>query len=284
MAVAVDCEGVYLPLKTSWETQGCGRCSIVNEREEVVFDTFVYYDKSTKARPHPQVLKLGVTYNDIKPENGAMHIDEVTAIVTAIFDKAAVVVAHALKSEKQFLRYVPWERYKTRDTQQFQTCQEQGGRGLAHLASVLLDRRIQSEEHSSVEDAQATMALYLKLIKDGGSVEAGGWADDGMGWAANNAPGQAGPGGDVTSRPTFSKSPVSNRIIPRRVTRLTLTRYQGSSSPFAAPTLRAAVPSQTPKSLCRTLLSSRKDVSSTSVLADITEPGLGGRLRLMGSV
>lgn len=94
-----------------------------------------------------------------------MHIDNVTTIVTTILDKAEVIVAHAIENEMGYLRYVPWKKYakKCVDTQQFSTVQRGGGLKLAYLASVYLGRDIQGEEHSSVEDAQATMALYFFL-------------------------------------------------------------------------------------------------------------------------
>lgn len=69
--VAVDCEGVILPLETGKARKGLGRVLIVAEDGTPLYDTFAYYPASYQARPHPQRLKLGVKYNDIKPENGA---------------------------------------------------------------------------------------------------------------------------------------------------------------------------------------------------------------------
>lgn len=50
--------------------KGIGRVSVVNEKLELVYDTFVHYGDRPH-RPDPQFLNLGVKYKDIKPENGA---------------------------------------------------------------------------------------------------------------------------------------------------------------------------------------------------------------------
>lgn len=46
--LAIDCEGVELLDETSWRNKGCGRVSVVNEREEVVYDTFTYYRRDVR--------------------------------------------------------------------------------------------------------------------------------------------------------------------------------------------------------------------------------------------
>lgn len=46
---------------------------MVNEKLELVYDTFVHYG-DRPPRPDPQFLNLGVKYNDIKPENGAQKM------------------------------------------------------------------------------------------------------------------------------------------------------------------------------------------------------------------
>lgn len=158
--LAIDCEGVLLSREEGWRKNGCGRVSIVNEHEEVVYDTFVHYGRNVEHRPPPQSRKLGVEYNDIRPRNGAQHINQVTRVVTALLDRAGVVVGHAVKNEMQYLRDVPWERYQIRDTQ-WMPFSETDSLKLQKMASAVLGRLIQIAEHSSVEDAQATMALYL---------------------------------------------------------------------------------------------------------------------------
>lgn len=159
-ALAIDCEGVLLTDETGWEKNGCGRVSIVNENEEVVYDVFAHYGRHVNHRPPPHRLNLGVKYKDIKPWNGAIYINEVTRAVTRLFDRAGTVVGHAIQNEMQYLRDVPWEKYQTRDTQTMGFYQT-GSMKLRVLAGAVLGRSIQGREHSSVEDAQATMALYL---------------------------------------------------------------------------------------------------------------------------
>ena len=157
--VSVDLEGVLLGAETGANKQGAGRCSIVNDRRQVIFDGFVRYPKDVPHSPPLQWLKLGVKYNDIKPENGAILITDLLAIVTKIFDIAGTVIMQMLKG-------LDWSRWKIRDTQRFsgfrQHARGRGGNvGLADLVARYLDRTIQSEEHFSVEDALATMELYL---------------------------------------------------------------------------------------------------------------------------
>lgn len=161
--LAIDCEGVQLPNEEGWRKQGCGRVSIVNEKEEVIYDTFVHYGRNVEHRPPPQHRKLGVTYNDIKPKYGAIHINEVHHAVRKIFDRlgsTGIVVGHAMINEMRYLRDLDWFKYQTRDTQRM--CFNQtSSQKLRDLASAVLGRQIQTGEHSSVDDARATMALYL---------------------------------------------------------------------------------------------------------------------------
>lgn len=157
--LAIDCEGVVLFAESSVERKGCGRVSIVTESEEVVLDTFVHYGNRTDVRPPPQRLDLGVKWADIKPWNRARYIDQVTRDVTRIFDRTGLIVGHAVENEIHMLRDVPWENYQLRDTQQM-FWRETSSRKLSTIAHSVLGRNIQGGEHSSVEDARATMALW----------------------------------------------------------------------------------------------------------------------------
>lgn len=175
--LASDCEGVVLHAETSVEKKGCGRVSIVTESEEVVLDTFVHYGNRTDVRPPPQWRNLGVKWADIKPRNGARYIDQITRDVTRIFDRAGIIVGHAVENEMHMLRDVPWGNYQVRDTQQM-FWRQTSSRKLSEIAHSVLGRNIQGGEHSSVEDARATMALYhthqeriVRTIPSGSSIE-----------------------------------------------------------------------------------------------------------------
>lgn len=166
-SVALGCEGVKLIGEEfeGWRSHGVGRCSIVNIHGEVVYDTFVYYPEGVNHRPSPQWIKLGVKYKDILPENGAQPHVEVLANAKAIFDKSGTVVAHAATNDQRFLHPIDFSKYKVRDTQTFaeyrKAVRRRSAAALSILASSVLGRNIQTEEHSSVEDAQATMDLFL---------------------------------------------------------------------------------------------------------------------------
>lgn len=163
--VAVDCEGLLLPKNEGWRKTGLGRVSIVNMRGQVIYDTFVYYPSDVEHRPPPQYLGLGVKYKDIRPENGAQSHAKVLTAVKSIFDKSGIVIAHAAHNDIQMLDGIDFDPYVVRDTQCMTGFPHNGRRrglpGLAALAHEVLGRNIQFGEHSSVEDAQATMDLFL---------------------------------------------------------------------------------------------------------------------------
>ncbi|GAB7333240.1 hypothetical protein MBLNU13_g04890t2 [Cladosporium sp. NU13] len=125
--------------------------SIVNTAGQVVYDTFVYYPAHVPPRPPPQHLKLGVKDEDIRPENGAQPHAEVLANAKAIFDKSGVAM----------LDGIDFPNYVVHDTQRMYGASLGRLPGLSALSSSVLGRSIQVEEHLSVEDASATMELFL---------------------------------------------------------------------------------------------------------------------------
>lgn len=164
--LALDCEGVLLPQETSWRKHGVGRVSITNTNGQVIYGVFTHYPRGVEHRPSPQRLKLGVTYKDIRPENGAQPHAEVLATVKKIFDKSGIVVAFAAINDIRMLHGIDFSPYVVRDVQGFHEYRQyalgqDGIPSLRILASEVLERPIQQEEHSSVEDAQATMDLFL---------------------------------------------------------------------------------------------------------------------------
>jgi hypothetical protein len=160
--VAVDCEGVYLFSNTGKHRCGVGRISIVDTNGQVIYDTFVYCPKYVPHGLPPRHLKLGVTKADIKPENGAQPHARVLAAAKAIFDKSGIVVAHSANSDKQMLAGIDFDGYVVRDTQKLYSASSGSLQpSLSSLATDVLGRSIQVEEHSSVEDARATMELFL---------------------------------------------------------------------------------------------------------------------------
>ncbi|SMR60153.1 unnamed protein product [Zymoseptoria tritici ST99CH_3D1] len=144
-----------------------GRVSIVNNRGETIYDVFVYYKKSGRytIAPPPPHLRMGVYEKDVLPSNGARPAKEVFDNVRKIVE-GRIVVGHAIKNDvKSFPREI-FEGVQIRDTQLLEeyrnhaTDQINRMPKLARLAGVVLGRSIQGPEHSSVEDAVATMDLY----------------------------------------------------------------------------------------------------------------------------
>jgi len=79
--------------------------------------------------------------------------------------KGKILVGHALQNDLDVL-YIQHPKYKIRDTARY--FRGQGGRtpSLKSLAEKYLKVEIQSGEHSSIQDAQAAMKLYLMHCKD----------------------------------------------------------------------------------------------------------------------
>ncbi|KAI7641971.1 hypothetical protein KC319_g13252, partial [Hortaea werneckii] len=164
--LAVDCEGVILEEEVGASKKGLGRVSIVNSEGQAVYDTFVYYPEDVPHRPPPQRLKLGVKYNDIKPANGAQLISDVIKNVQALFDKAEIVVMHAASNDVQMLKGITWTKLTLYDTQtlpEYAAYTSPDRPSLKFLSRMELGDEIQegSDGHCSVEDARATMKLYL---------------------------------------------------------------------------------------------------------------------------
>ncbi|KAM0713821.1 hypothetical protein Q7P37_010783 [Cladosporium fusiforme] len=132
--VAFDCKGLYLFENIGKEKRGVGRR-----------------------------LKLGVKYNDIKPENGAQAHADVLEAVKSVFDKSGIVVGHAVHEDIWMLRPLSFGGYTIHCTQAKHTKGIRGRYkpGLKDLTEELLGREIQGKEHSSVEDARATMDIFL---------------------------------------------------------------------------------------------------------------------------
>lgn len=169
--VACDREGLKLDGRVGDENRGLGRVSVTNENNEIIYDTFVYYPADVPHRPDPQWLCLGVKYPDIEPENGAQPHKEVLENVQTIFNKSGLVIGHAFPNDRKMLRGISFNNIQIRDTQllpEYITYAKDKQPSLADLSKHILKRKIQTDPngHSSVEDAQATMQLYLARRED----------------------------------------------------------------------------------------------------------------------
>lgn len=180
--VALDVEGVILPDEFSIGKCGVARASVTNASGAIVIDTFMHFPSEVNCYPPPAWLNLGVLKNDLKPWNGARPVSEVLADIEKIFDKSGIVVCHSIDNEIHYMSprtlrtkdgdkvhtySFDLTKYEIYDTQMFEEYRAHGkwphyNPALRDLAEIVLKRSIQMEEHSSVEDAQATMDLYLR--------------------------------------------------------------------------------------------------------------------------
>ncbi|KAI7479305.1 hypothetical protein KC351_g7627 [Hortaea werneckii] len=168
--IAIDCEFQEAYVDALGKCiHRAGRVSLVNYEGKTIYDVFASYPEQPGYRKKlpPRRLRLGVYWEDIKPRNGACPIAEVEYTVQAILQKADVVVGHSIHNDIRVFSPEVFEGVATRDTQMHEPYREYAyGRQrlprLSVLAQVVLGRSIQGAEHSSVEDAAATMALYRK--------------------------------------------------------------------------------------------------------------------------
>lgn len=152
--IAIDCEMVGVGYKG--KESMLARVSLVDENSKVVYDTFV---QPMEAVTDYRTFVSGVRPHDM--ENGkpfAQVQEEVHKIV-----KDKILIGHALKHDLKAL-LLKHPQKLIRDTSKCKTFKEYcKGRtpGLKNLSEKLLGREIQKGEHSSVEDAKATMDLYI---------------------------------------------------------------------------------------------------------------------------
>eukprot|EP00039_Didymoeca_costata_P023252 m.6490 g.6490 ORF g.6490 m.6490 type:complete len:337 (-) comp3538_c0_seq1:67-1077(-) len=155
--VALDCEMVGTGAEGA--SSILARCSIVNRYGHVLYDSYV--------RPKEKVTDYRTWVSGIVPKNlskqNAKDFETVQKEVSSIL-KGKILVGHALEHDFKVL-LLDHPRKSIRDTAKFKPFRKYaGGRtpGLKKLCLVLLGLSIQTGEHSSVEDAQATMAIYRK--------------------------------------------------------------------------------------------------------------------------
>lgn len=154
--IAIDCEMVGVGAS---KRSALARVSIVNQFGHCVYDKFV--------KPEEPVTDYRTFVSGIRPRdlvNGS-HIDIVRPEVAEIF-KGRIVVGHSIHNDLQalFLRH---PKRDIRDTSHYFRRHFAGHvPSLKRLAETMLNLKVQSGEHSPVEDAQATMRLYTLYRKD----------------------------------------------------------------------------------------------------------------------
>lgn len=141
-----------------------GRAAIVNTKGETILDVYATYPKKDHIKKKMPPSKFGVTWKDLLYENGALPAWQVEKNMAKIMEGRKVVVhGGRLDTECLFFEGEAWLKcagvIDTQDLYYGHNGKQQPG--LADLTPYYLKESIQAIEHSPVEDAKATMSLYL---------------------------------------------------------------------------------------------------------------------------
>lgn len=157
-AVAIDCEMVGVG--PDGEESILARVSIVNHFGKCIYDKYV---KPTEKVTDYRTDVSGIRPNDIK--NGE-DISTVQKEVAEIM-KGRILVGHAIHNDLKIL-LLDHPKKMIRDTQKYKPFKQRvksGRPALRVLCKEILNVQVQKGEHSSVQDAQATMRLYTLVKK-----------------------------------------------------------------------------------------------------------------------
>ncbi|CAI4757354.1 AVB_G0047910.mRNA.1.CDS.1 [Saccharomyces cerevisiae] len=154
--IAMDCE--FVGVGPEGKESALARISIVNYFGHVVLDEFV--------KPREKVVEWRTWVSGIKPEHmkNAITFKEAQEKTADILE-GRILVGHALKHDLEALM-LSHPKSLLRDTSRHLPFRKLYAKGktpsLKKLTKEVLKISIQEGEHSSVEDARATMLLYKK--------------------------------------------------------------------------------------------------------------------------
>ncbi|XP_060106863.1 RNA exonuclease 4 [Heteronotia binoei] len=157
-AVAMDCEMVGVGPKG--EDSIVARVSLVNQFGKCIYDKYV--------KPTEKVTDYRTAVSGIRPENLKTGEDfKVVQKEVADLLKGRILVGHALHNDLKVL-LLDHPKKRIRDTQRYKPFRQQvkhGRPSLKLLCEKLLNVKVQCSEHSSIQDAQAAMKLYVMVKK-----------------------------------------------------------------------------------------------------------------------
>jgi hypothetical protein len=267
--------------------KGIGRVSVVNEKLELVYDTFVHYEDRPH-RPDPQFLNLGVKTADIKPYNGAQLYEDVLEALKALFNKSGGLVAHAFRSDASMLKDLDFSDYDCHDTQDVQAyyaLNRNKPPGLSMLASdvlgVYLDR---TDGHSSIDDARVKMQLWVyhitgtipQLATTSGPVSAATATTTSDPVPTASAITKAAPVPAVTATTTSTAATTASTTVTSKVS-ATSSRTEAARSHVWASRRDTWLPCQT------TLVSARLTTSGTARLSRMSRRCTARRRNMFAS-
>lgn len=156
--VAIDCEMVGVG--HNGEDSILARVSLVNQFGKCIYDKFV---KPTERVTDYRTAVSGIRPADIKDGEDVRTVQKEVADIL----KGRLVVGHAIHNDLKIL-LLDHPKKKIRDTQKykpFKKAVKSGRPSLKVLCKEILNVKVQQGEHSSVQDAQATMRLYTMVKK-----------------------------------------------------------------------------------------------------------------------
>ncbi|XP_028287573.1 RNA exonuclease 4 [Parambassis ranga] len=162
-AVAIDCEMVGVG--PGGEDSILARVSLVNQFGKCVYDKYV---KPTEKVTDYRTAVSGIRPADIRNGEDVQTVQREVAEIL----QGRIVVGHAIHNDLKIL-LLDHPKKKIRDTQKykpFKKIVKSGRPSLKVLCRDILNVKVQQGEHSSVQDAQATMRLYT-LVKKQWEVE-----------------------------------------------------------------------------------------------------------------
>jgi len=157
--LGMDCEMVGVGLGGTDSI--LARVSIVNHFGHKVYDKFV--------APREKVTDYRTAVSGVRPEDlqGAPQFKEVQAEVAEMM-AGRILVGHAINHDLKVL-FLDHPKKMIRDTSKYKPFKAAfGGRtpSLKNLAERFLGVRVQTGEHSSVQDSQAAVRLYTMFRKE----------------------------------------------------------------------------------------------------------------------
>lgn len=156
--VAIDCEMVGIGRDSV--TNMLARVSVVNAIGDCLYDTFV--------KPTAPVTDYRTHVSGVRPTDlaNAEYFNIVQKTVAKLIS-GKFLVGHAVHNDLSILQ-LNHPRHKIRDTSRFKKFNQltRGTPSLKMLTSRFLNVNIQDGEHSSIQDAQAAMQLYMLHRKE----------------------------------------------------------------------------------------------------------------------
>ncbi|KAF7187048.1 hypothetical protein HII31_11657 [Pseudocercospora fuligena] len=157
-----------------------GWIGATNTREEAVLSVQCKYKWELNLKPGlpPKRLNFGVTWESIRPENGAVPGHIVEGWCVELFKNRPIIVHDGYHDTHCFYIRNPFEMCTgVIDTQVLYAGDARKDQvSLREAAEKFLGRIIQVNDHTPIEDASATMALYLKKFPYDRVSEAAKWA------------------------------------------------------------------------------------------------------------